>query len=199
MSWTGIATDLTLDDVIGPPRELAPTPQPAQQHRPAATQQATQAQPDVIRYRAPAASAAPARSQPHVHVTEDMLPPAMRARLPGGRRSNMPWVAGAVALSVVAVVAASLATSTPRTQDEQPARSPAQAYEPSAPAAPPAVRADDADPVAAIGRPKVSTKARQVHVRPKSDAPAADVPNEAVGDDAGDIGIEKFRQLSGKI
>lgn len=207
MSWTGFATDLTLDDVIGPPRDCVPPPQPARAptaHRAAQKAPAPpavgSATPDAIRYYMPPANSgsAAARPQPHVHVTEEMLPPAMRARLPGGRRSNTPWLAVTIALAAVALIAGSLATSTPRAPVEDPVRIPETAYEFSAPSASLPAPADDAAPVEAASSPAVPVKSRKAHARAKDNAPATDA-NDHVDSGPGDIDIEKFRQLSGKI
>lgn len=206
MSWTGIATDLTLDDVIGPPRELPPAPQPQLQPRAASVRPAVAPQPEAIRYRAPSAPpTAPTKPQPHVHVTEDMLPPAMRARLPGGRPSRRPGLRGAILLGVVAVMAGMLVWPMLHSHDEAPVPPAAHTYEPSAPvtsAATPAVQADDAAPVSSVTQPKAPARARQAQApaRHKRDAsaPAAE-PTEQADDVPSDINIEKFRQLSGKI
>jgi hypothetical protein len=211
MSWTGFATDLTLDDVIGPPRECAPTPQSAQatavppqaqQLTPSTASTPARQAPDPIRYQAPPAKGAggAARPQPHVHVTEDMLPPAVRARLPGGRRSHMPWLVGTIGLAVVALVAGVLVTSTPHAPAEDPVRIPASAYEFSGSTKPqPAVTADDATPVESLGRPAAPARSRQALTRrPKGETPAGDATEDAASA-PGDIDIEKFRQLSGKI
>ena len=203
MSWTGIATDLTLDDVIGPPRELPPAPQPELQHRAASVQPAVTPQPEAIRYRAPsAAPTAPTKPQPHVHVTEDMLPPAMRARLPGGRPSRRPGLRGAILLGVAAMMAGMLMWPMRHSHDAEPVPPATPTYEPSAlvtSAAPPAVQADDAAPVPSVTQAKAPARARQAQAPARhkrdSSAPAA----EQADDVPGDINIEKFRQLSGKI
>jgi len=212
MPWTGIATDLTLDDVIGPPRDSAPASPPTAALRetvqvrrdtvreatPNVTPRAGVAQPQPYQPRPLSDVGAPARPRPHVSVTEDMLPP---------RKSQRGyWLLGAMVLAIAGLVVSPFSRhDTPAADAPAPAATADSAVDLTPPVADEATEVP-AEWSAAPPKKALLTRAAKKHKPGSRDVghvdhvESHDTPEAAEpAGGAGDMSLEKFRQLSGKI
>jgi hypothetical protein len=186
MSWTGIASDLTLTDVIG-----APLDNPAVHQAPSALgaqlRAAFTAPSRPAQAASPAAGAAHPRAAtftkppPDVFATEDMLQPQPSR----ARRLGVLLMTGAILIAAAAAWKgkpdAPATTATPVVGAGE------QAPAPEAPTKP-----------SAHTKAKPPAKPEQQKAKPvKAAPPPAAQPTTDEAGDFGDMSLEKFRQLSG--